>query len=132
MTLSRLILFAVLGVGACSNSEPQQQPAAKPAAQPSATKDPATARKLVAAGAAVIDVRSPEEYAEGHVPNAINIPVSELSARLAEVDKLVAGDKTRPVVVYCAAGGRAAKAKAQLDAVGYAQVINGGGVDDLQ
>ena len=127
--LPRFVLLATLGIAGCAKSEPPQQ---QPAAQPTTAKDPATARKLVAAGAVVIDVRSAEEYADGHVPNATNIPVGEISARLAEVDKLVAGDKSRPVVVYCAAGGRAAKAKAQLDAAGYSQVVNGGGVDDLQ
>jgi len=48
------------------------------------------------------------------------------------VDKLVGGDKTKPVVVYCARGGRAQKAKDQLDAAGYTHVVNGGGYDDLR
>ena len=43
------------------------------------------ARKLVAAGARLLDVRSPEEYARGHLPGALNIPVQELDRRLAEV-----------------------------------------------
>ena len=45
----------------------------------------ADARKLVAAGARLLDVRSPEEYAGGHLPGAVNIPVQELDRRLAEV-----------------------------------------------
>lgn len=80
----------------------------------------------------MVDVRTADEYADAHLPNAINIPVQELGGRLAEVDKLVANDKAKPVVVYCASGSRAAKAKAQLDAAGYTQVVNGGGLDDLQ
>lgn len=90
------------------------------------------ARKLISEGAAVVDVRTAEEYGEGHVASAQNIPIDDFSARLAEVDKLVGGDKSKPVVLYCAGGRRAAKAKQQLEAAGYTHVVNGGGFDDLQ
>ncbi len=80
----------------------------------------------------MIDVRTAEEYASGHLSRAINIPVQELPGRIAEIETLVAGDRTRPIVVYCAAGARAAKAKAQLDGAGYSNVVNGGGLDDLR
>jgi phage shock protein E len=95
-------------------------------------KDPATARKLIAGGATVLDVRTPEEYADGHVPSATNLPVQDVAQRIADVDKLVGGDKTKPVVVYCAKGGRAAKAKQALEAAGYTNVVNGGGFADLR
>lgn len=99
---------------------------------PSSTaKDPEAAKKLIAAGAVVLDVRNPDEFATGHVPNAVNIPVGEVSGRLDEVARLVGDDKTKPIVVYCAAGRRAAKAKETLAAAGYSQVVNGGGYDDL-
>lgn len=120
-----------LALVACSKSEPT--PAPKPAAQaPAKTIEPQHARELISHGAVVVDVRTPDEFADGHLANATNIPVQEFATRIAEVDKLVAGDRTRPVVVYCAAGSRAAKAKAQLDAAGYTQVVNGGGYDDLR
>ena len=122
-----LALLVAVIVGACSRSEPPP-----PAPPPAATKDPAAATKLVAAGAAVIDVRTPEEYAQDHLPQAINIPVQDLANRLPEVEKLVAGDKARPIVVYCGTGNRAGKAKATLDAAGYSKVVNGGGLDDLR
>ena len=64
----------------------------------------------------VLDVRTADEFAEGRVPGAVNIPIDELEARL----KLV--PKDRPVVVYCAAGGRAAKAGRLLAAHGYTNV----------
>lgn len=123
------LLFAVLlSAGGCSKSE-SQPPAPTPA---STAKDPAAARKKIAAGAVVIDVRTTDEYADDHLPNATNIPVQELGTRMADVDNLVHGDKSRPVVVYCASGRRAGKAKAMLDAVGYTNVVNGGGLDDLR
>jgi phage shock protein E len=121
------IVVAAVCLAGCSRSE---SPPPTPTTA-STSKDPAAARRLVAAGAKVIDVRTADEYAEAHVPNAINIPVQELPTRLPEVAELVAGDKARPIVVYCAAGSRAAKAKATLEAAGYSAVVNGGGLDDL-
>lgn len=87
---------------------------------------------MIDGGAVVIDVRTADEYAQDHLPNARNIPVQELSTHLGEVAKLVGNDKTRPIVLYCARGSRAGKAKAQLEAAGYTHVVNGGGLDDLR
>ena len=130
MTTARALLCVALA-GACSKSEPSAPPPAAHVAGPVA-KDPEAARKLIASGATVIDVRTPAEYAQDHVPSAVNIPVQDFANRLDEVGKLVGGDRDRPVVLYCAKGGRAAKAKAQLDAAGYTHVVNGGGLDDLR
>jgi phage shock protein E len=77
------------------------------------------ARAMVAAGAALLDVRTPEEFREGHVPGARNIPVQELARRLSEV-----GPPGTPVVVYCRAGARAASAAELLQRAGYPQVLN--------
>lgn len=130
-----LALVAALCLGACahaSSSPPVQAPAATNENPAAVDKDPAAARELIARGAIVIDVRTAAEYATAHLARAVNIPVQELPGRIAEVETLVAGDMTRPIVVYCAAGGRAAKARAQLAAAGYSHVVNGGGLDDLR
>ena len=125
-----LFVWGALGL-ACQRSEPAAQPS--PSAEPKgAAKAPEAARALIASGAVVIDVRNPDEFAEDHVASAVNIPVGEIGARLEEVARLVANDKTRPVVVYCAVGGRAAKAKAQLETAGYTRVVNGGGIADVK
>jgi phage shock protein E len=68
----------------------------------------------------VIDVRTPEEYARSHVRGSINIPLGELSARIAQV----VPDKNSPVIVHCQSGGRSARAKASLDKMGYASVTD--------
>jgi len=130
LCLALLALLGLLSLASCSRSEPAQT--SDHAAPAKVTKDPAAARALLASGAAVIDVRTADEYAGGHVPNAINIPIQDLPSRLLEVDTLAAGDKARPIVVYCAKGGRASKAKQQLEAAGYTRVVNGGGFDDLR
>lgn len=127
MKRALLVSWLGLALAGCSQSE-----SPKPAAPPTSTaKDPDAARALIASGAIVVDVRTADEYAERHLPDAVNIPVQELSGRLDEVATLVGNDKARPIVVYCGAGARAAKAKAQLDAAGYSRVVNGGGLDDL-
>lgn len=95
-----------------------------------ADRDPALARRLVAAGALLIDVRTPSEYAERHLDGAINIPVDDLVDRSNEVETFTRGDKAKPIVVYCGAGRRAARAKTVLLAKGYSRVTNLGGIDD--
>ncbi|MBX7100576.1 MAG: rhodanese-like domain-containing protein [Myxococcaceae bacterium] len=75
---------------------------------------PSNHRQLVAQGALLLDVRTPEEFLCGHVEQALNIPVHELPQRLGEV-----GSTTRPVVVYCRSGGRSAAAAQLLRRAGY-------------
>jgi phage shock protein E len=58
--------------------------------------------------------------------------VADVARRMAEVEQLVGGDKTKPVVVYCGAGPRAAKAKRELEAAGFTHVVNGGGFKHLR
>ena len=77
------------------------------------------ARKLVAAGARLLDVRSPEEYARGHLPDALNIPVQELDRRVAEV-----GPTDGELVVYCRSGHRSSRAAEILRQHGFSKVHN--------
>lgn len=78
-------------------------------------------RAAVAAGARVVDVRSPGEFAGGHVPGAINVPVNELGRRIQEL-----GATDKPVVVYCASGARSASAAQALRRAGFADVLDVG------
>ena len=72
-----------------------------------------------ASGLVVVDVRSPGEFAAGHVEGARNIPVSEISRRTKEL-----GPTDRPIVLYCASGSRSAMAKRTLRGAGYSKVYN--------
>lgn len=72
------------------------------------------ARAALAKGAVVLDVRTPEEFAGGHIAGAKNISVQSLPQRVREV-----GPKTTPVVVYCRSGGRSAAAASMLRQHGY-------------
>jgi phage shock protein E len=90
-----------------------------------ATVSSEEAHRLVAAGARLVDVRSAGEYAERHVEGAISAPVEEIERHFGEI-----GPKDRPVVVYCTAGVRAARARRILRAAGYRTVENLGGMRD--
>lgn len=90
------------------------------------------AKSLIAAGALVIDVRSQEEWNTGHLPSAKLVPVDVFESRIPEITSWVGGDKSKPVVVHCAAGGRSARAKAMLERHGFTQVTNGGGYSSLK
>jgi phage shock protein E len=68
----------------------------------------------------VLDVRSPEEYAAGHLPGAVNIPHGELAARIGEL----AGARERDIVVYCRTGNRSAQALEVLDKAGFKRVFH--------
>jgi phage shock protein E len=129
-SLCVLTLLAAFAA-ACSQSSPPAPPAGKAetAAAPLPDRDPALARRLVASGAVLLDVRTPEEYEARHLDGAVNIPVADLDGRLAEIEKLTGGDKHKPIVVHCQAGGRAARAKTRLLEAGYTQVTNMGGID---
>jgi phage shock protein E len=64
----------------------------------------------------VLDVRTPQEYAEGHVPGAVNVPYDQLASRLAEIPK------DKDVVLYCKSGRRAGIAADVLAANGYTRL----------
>lgn len=87
--------------------------------------DPNVVMEKIKAGAVVVDVRTPGEYRSGAYPEALNIPVQELSHRVSELPK------NRPIVLYCGSGMRSASAVRLLLARGFSDVINGGSLDDL-
>ncbi|WLI89260.1 rhodanese-like domain-containing protein [Massilia sp. R2A-15] len=68
---------------------------------------------------AIVDVRSAEEFAAGHLRDAKNIPLADLSSRIGELEK----SKSRSVVVVCQTGARADKAVRQLAAAGFSDVV---------
>jgi phage shock protein E len=82
-------------------------------------------KQKIEAGAALVDVRSPDEFRDGSYPGAINIPVQAIAARMQELKK------DRPVILFCASGARSAAAARVLKAAGFAEVMNAGGLTDL-
>ena len=78
-------------------------------------------------GAVLLDVRTPEEYAEGHIPGGKNLP-------LQNIDKaaVIADNKDTPLFVHCLSGGRSRQAAAVLKQMGYTNVTNIGGIADYR
>ena len=86
----------------------------------------ATTAEVFEPGSIVVDVRTPEEYAEGHIPGAINIPLDTLGdeqpAELPDLDQRI--------YVYCRSGRRSATSTAILAGIGYRDVVDFGGILD--
>lgn len=75
-------------------------------------------KKMTQPDVQIVDVRTPEEFAEGHLENAINIDITA-----DDFDsKIAALDKEKPVMVYCKAGGRSAKASSRLNELGFKNI----------
>lgn len=70
--------------------------------------------------AVALDVRGAEEFAKGHLPNAINIPLNDIEKRSAELDKY----KTKPLILYCAHGNRSESAISRLRKAGFEKLYN--------
>jgi rhodanese-related sulfurtransferase len=68
----------------------------------------------------VLDVRTPKEFAAGHVPGAINISHDQLEGRMAELD----ADRDRDLVVYCRSGHRAGIALGMLEKAGFTRLYH--------
>ena len=76
--------------------------------------------------ATIVDVRTPEEYADGHYPNAVNIPLDEVAVRIEEFKQM-----PKPVVAYCRSGNRSGMAVTILKQHGITEVVNAGGLDEV-
>lgn len=74
-----------------------------------------------------IDVRSAEEFAQGHLFGAVNLSVSEIGDKIAQVSP----NKDEPIHLYCRSGRRAEEALNELKKLGYRNVTNHGGYGDL-
>ncbi|MGL5691879.1 MAG: rhodanese-like domain-containing protein [Bacteroidales bacterium] len=88
--------------------------------------DSVNLKELVNGGAEIIDVRTPGEYAGGHINNAVNIPLDTLKSKLVNLRK------DQSIIVYCASGVRSSAAKKMLELNGFTHVYNGGGINKLE
>lgn len=77
-------------------------------------------KNIIDQGAYLVDVRTPVEYAEGHVKGSVNIPLNTVASQLAKFKN------KKNIVVFCRSGGRSSQAKSILEQHGFTNVINGG------
>ena len=78
-------------------------------------------------GAVLLDVRTPQEYSEGHIPGSKNVPLQTL-----DKVRVVAKNKDTELFVYCYSGARSRQAAAALGQMGYTNVRNIGGIAAYQ
>ena len=83
-------------------------------------------KDLIEKGALLVDVRTPEEFAQGHVNASVNIPLDELPNHLSDFD----GKEN--IIVFCRSGARSGMAKSILNQAGYQNVVNGGPWTDVK
>jgi len=91
------------------------------------TGDSSNAWNMINNGALLVDVRTPAEFNEGHLPGAKLIPIKTIEQHIAEFGE----DKNRVIVLYCKGGVRAGKAEKILKNHGYTKVFNIGGYEEL-
>jgi len=105
-----MLLLALSLAGASCNRESRPGPAVTQVSQDQVVE-------MIQKGSAplILDVRTPAEYAKGHVPGATNIPYDQLPSRLEELGP----DRSQEIVVYCESGRRAAMASETLTDAGF-------------
>ena len=75
---------------------------------------------------ALIDVREPDEFASGHIPNAVNVPLGDVVNGVIRLGI----PKDQPVMVYCRTGRRSSEAASKLQGAGYQKIYDLGGITD--
>lgn len=123
-----LVLVLAFTLVACNKAD-------KPAEQ-AANKPTMTGEEVVALQAdaeqegkyVIVDVRSAEEYAAGHIKDAKNIPLDDIKNDTSVLD----ADKDKKIVLYCNSGKKSGEAQDALLAAGFTDVVNADGVKDYQ
>lgn len=102
-TLSAITFFVIF-ISSCGNAQ----------------QSPRELKKVIDNGAMLVDVRTPQEFAEGSVKGAVNIPLNTIENNL---DKF---DKKKDIVLFCRSGNRSSQAETILKKNGFTKVYNGG------
>lgn len=125
-TFMFIMLFSIIGLTGCSNS----------VNTPNTASDSNTYQQITAEEAAnmmqsetdyiILDVRTAQEYASGHIPGAVNIPNETIASEA--IQQLP--DKEQLILVYCRSGNRSKQAAGKLVDLGYTNIVEFGGIND--
>jgi len=77
-------------------------------------------KNIIEQGAFLVDVRTPDEFADGHVRGSVNIPLNTIQTQLPKFKN------KKNIIVFCLSGGRSSQAKSILEQNGFTNVVNGG------
>ena len=115
------ILLSALMLSGCAGTRDNQTNTYR-----SITMDEALTVMAEETGYIILDVRRPDEFAAGHIPNAINVPNETIGT--SEIPELP--DKDQLIMVYCRSGRRSKEASAKLVKLGYTSIVEFGGILD--
>ena len=117
----RPILLSALMFAGCAGTSNHQTNTYR-----SITMDEAVTMMAQETGYIILDVRRPDEFAAGHIPNAINVPNESIGTD--EIPELP--DKNQLILVYCRSGRRSKEASEKLVKLGYTNIVEFGGILD--
>ncbi len=130
------LLLASCAASPVQTAAPANSPTAAVLPAPDATAATAQARLITPEeakqrlaseqGIVLLDVREPDEYAEGHIAGSVLLPLGDITAKV----EVTVPDKDTVVFVYCRSGRRSALAADELVKLGYTQVFDLGGIID--
>ena len=121
-----LAAAAVLGLAGCGYKDAGKEPVAGENSYVQISMDEAVAMMEEETDYVILDVRTPEEFAQKHIPGAVNVPNEEIGDdEIAELP-----DKEQLILVYCRSGNRSKQASEKLAAMGYTNVYEFGGIND--
>lgn len=124
MIAAAVLMTLVLVLVGCSNNKEEENMNVK---TQYVKISPAEAKEIMDnEESIVLDVRTKDEYDQGHIEGAVLLPVDEISAKAEEVLK----DKKEKILVYCRSGNRSATAAKTLIEMGYENVLDFGGIID--
>lgn len=126
-----ILMLALIILTACGQTEKtdaghQENESKKEEAYMNITAEEAKKIMDTESGYVILDVRSQEEYDEGHIPGAVLLPDTEIAEKAEEC----LTDKEQQILVYCRSGRRSKKAATELAGMGYTNVKEFGGILD--
>ncbi len=125
-TFMLVILFSIFGLTGCSNSTNRSNTASNSNAYQQITAEETAKMMQSATDYIVLDVRTEQEYASGHIPGAVNIPNETIAS--GAIQQLP--DKEQLILVYCRSGNRSKQASEKLVNLGYTNIVEFGGIND--
>ena len=121
-----LIIFSILGLTGCSSSENRPNTESNSNTYQQITVQEAANIMQSETNYILLDVRTAQEYASGHIPGAVNLPNETITSEA--IQQLP--DKEQLILVYCRSGNRSKQASEKLVNLGYTNIVEFGGIND--
>ena len=121
-----LIIFSILGLTGCSTSENRPNTESNSNTYQQITVQEAANIMQSETNYILLDVRTAQEYASGHIPGAVNLPNETITSEA--IQQLP--DKEQLILVYCRSGNRSKQASEKLVNLGYTNIVEFGGIND--